>query len=45
MAYDDILDACALALTARRVHLGKAQRLPDNAPPIDAHGLRMEIWY
>ncbi|MEJ2060156.1 MAG: DUF429 domain-containing protein, partial [Gammaproteobacteria bacterium] len=36
LAYDDILDACALALTARRVHLGKAQRLPDNAPPIDA---------
>jgi predicted RNase H-like nuclease len=43
-ALDDVLDACALALTARRIHLGQGRRVPEN-PPLDAKGLRMEIWY
>lgn len=42
-AEDDLLDACALAWTARRVALGSALRVP-RAPPVDARGLRMEIW-
>lgn len=40
---DDVLDACALALVARRHEAGLARRLPDE-PPRDARGLRMEIW-
>lgn len=43
-APDDILDACALAVTARRISEGMACRLPD-APERDGRGLRMEIWY
>lgn len=42
-ALDDVLDACALALVARRIHLGRGRCLPDH-PPLDAKGLRMEIW-
>lgn len=41
---DDVLDACACLVTARRVVRGDAIRLPD-APPRDARGLAMEIWY
>jgi predicted RNase H-like nuclease len=44
LAADDIVDACVLALVARRIHLGQGQRVPGD-PPIDARGLRMEIWY
>jgi predicted RNase H-like nuclease len=42
---DDLVDACALALTARRVAQGKARRLPPGVPPRDHAGLRMEIWF
>lgn len=41
---DDLLDAYALAWTAMRIASGKAKRIPKN-PPLDARGLRMEIWY
>ena len=40
---DDLLDACACAWTALRVLRGKAHRFPAN-PPLDARGLRQEIW-
>lgn len=43
-ASDDLLDAYALTWTALRIVEGRACRLPD-PPPIDAKGLRMEIWY
>ncbi|MHA1538076.1 MAG: DUF429 domain-containing protein [Alphaproteobacteria bacterium] len=42
---DDLLDACALALSAERMLKNKGQRLPADEPPRDAKGLRMEIWY
>lgn len=41
---DDCLDACVLAWLAGRVGAGVARRLPAQ-PPLDARGLRMEIWY
>jgi predicted RNase H-like nuclease len=41
---DDFLDACACAWTARRVLRGEALRFPEDAPPTDPKGLRMEIW-
>lgn len=41
---DDFLDACACAWTARRVLRAEALRFPDDVPPIDPRGLRMEIW-
>jgi predicted RNase H-like nuclease len=41
---DDLLDAAACLLAARRIHRGEAVRLPD-PPPRDARGLAMEIWY
>ena len=41
---DDCLDACVLAWLAGRIGAGTAQRLPAR-PPLDAKGLRMEIWY
>jgi predicted RNase H-like nuclease len=44
VAMDDLLDACAALLTARRLVAGDAERLPAS-PPVDSHGLRMEIWY
>lgn len=44
LAVDDVIDACALAIAAERIHLGLARRLPDT-PVCDAKGLRMEIWY
>jgi predicted RNase H-like nuclease len=42
-APDDILDAAVLALTARRVAEGTAERLGDGE--VDARGLRMEVAY
>jgi predicted RNase H-like nuclease len=41
VAVDDLLDAFAVAWTARRVARGRAERLGDGA--LDARGLRMEI--
>ena len=41
---DDVLDACACLVTARRVARGQAIRLPE-MPLRDARGLAMEIWY
>lgn len=43
VAPDDLLDACILALTARRVASGTALRLPE-VPARDRRGLRMEMW-
>jgi predicted RNase H-like nuclease len=42
---DDLLDAAACALAARRIALGDARRLPEGEPPRDSRDLRMEIWY
>jgi predicted RNase H-like nuclease len=39
---DDLLDACAVAWTARRIQRGEARRFPEQ-PMIDPRGLRMEI--
>ena len=39
---DDLYDACATAWTAGRIAYGTARRLPAE-PPLDSHGLRMEI--
>ena len=39
---DDLLDACACAVVARRIALGAARTFPED-PPRDAHGLRMAI--
>jgi predicted RNase H-like nuclease len=41
-ALDDVLDACALAWSARRITHGTARRVP-HRPARDAHGLRMEL--
>jgi predicted RNase H-like nuclease len=41
-AEDDLLDACALVWSARRVADGIARRVPD-APGRDGRGLRMEL--
>lgn len=40
---DDLIDAAACAVVARRVARGEAIRFPD-APSTDGRGLRMEIW-
>jgi predicted RNase H-like nuclease len=40
---DDVLDALACAVTARRIRAGVATPFPD-PPPRDRHGLRMAIW-
>ena len=43
---DDVLDAAACALTARRCLTGDVARVPDADPvPRDARGLMMGIWY
>jgi predicted RNase H-like nuclease len=42
-AMDDLLDALACAVTARRIHAGDARAFPD-APGRDAFGLTMAIW-
>lgn len=41
---DDILDACALLLTAQRIKSGKAIAIPATAPR-DARGLKIAIHY
>jgi predicted RNase H-like nuclease len=41
-AVDDLLDACALSWSARRVVDGTARRVPET-PACDARGFRMEI--
>jgi predicted RNase H-like nuclease len=38
---DDVLDACAAAIAARE----PTGRLPEGEPPLDRHGLPMQIWY
>ena len=38
---DDVLDACAAAIAARDL----AGSLPEGKPPLDAHGLPMQIWF
>lgn len=43
-APDDLVDAAVLAWVAAQHRAGRACRLPD-VPPVDARGLRMEIWY
>jgi predicted RNase H-like nuclease len=40
---DDLIDALACAVIARRIHAGFARPFPD-PPPRDAHGLPMAIW-
>lgn len=40
---DDLLDACACAVTAARIAAGRARRFPAE-PQRDARGLRQEIW-
>jgi predicted RNase H-like nuclease len=40
---DDLLDALACAVTARRIHAGLARSYPQSAPR-DAYGLPMAIW-
>lgn len=40
---DDLLDAAACAWTAGRIARGHARCFPE-APPLDAKGLRIEIW-
>jgi len=40
---DDLLDALACAMIARRIHAGTARPFPD-PPPYDAYGLPMAIW-
>ncbi len=44
VASDDVLDAYAAAWTALRIADNAAKRIPPR-PPIDAKGLRMEMWY
>lgn len=45
VAPDDVLDACALCLTAWRIRRGCARRLSPGRPERDRKGLRMGIWY
>ena len=45
LAIDDVIDALMLADVARRIHRHEAHRVPVGDPPLDAHGLRMEIWF
>jgi predicted RNase H-like nuclease len=42
---DDLADALVLADVARRAAAGAAFRVPPGEPPVDACGLRMEIWF
>jgi predicted RNase H-like nuclease len=44
VASDDVLDAYAAAWTALGIIENAANRIPPH-PPIDAKGLRMEMWY
>jgi predicted RNase H-like nuclease len=43
VAPDDVLDAAACVVTARRILQGRAARLPAGTPPSDARGLAMCI--
>lgn len=45
LAIDDVIDALVLADVARRMHRREAHRVPAGDPPVDARGLRMEIWF
>jgi len=45
VALDDVVDAYVLAHVADRIRRGSAAQLPASDPPLDARGLRMEIWY
>jgi predicted RNase H-like nuclease len=45
VALDDVIDAYVLAHAARRIQTGQASRLPQGPVPVDARGLRMEIWH
>jgi predicted RNase H-like nuclease len=38
---DDVLDACAVAIAAR----DPGGSVPEGTPPIDGHGLAMQIWF
>jgi predicted RNase H-like nuclease len=38
---DDVLDACAAAIAARHA----AGSVPEGTPPLDVHGLPMQIWF
>lgn len=40
---DDVLDAAAMVWTAARISFAQARAIPADAP-LDAHGLKMEIW-
>jgi predicted RNase H-like nuclease len=42
-AHDDLIDALACLVTARRIHNRSARSYPDS-PPRDEHGLPMAIW-
>jgi predicted RNase H-like nuclease len=44
VAGDDVLDAYAAVWTAVRIAENSAKRIPTR-PPIDAKGLKMEMWY
>jgi predicted RNase H-like nuclease len=43
VARDDIVDAVACLVAARRIHRGEARVLPEGTVPRDARGLGMEI--
>jgi predicted RNase H-like nuclease len=45
VAFDDVVDAYVLAHVADRIPRASGARLPASDPPLDARGLRMEIWY
>ena len=38
---DDVLDACAAAIAA----LSPSSSVPEGTPPVDAHGIAMQIWF
>jgi predicted RNase H-like nuclease len=40
---DDLLDAAACSWSAARIARGEGRRFPAH-PPLDATGIRMEIW-
>ena len=42
---DDVLDALVGLAVSADIAAGRGRRLPQGEPPLDAHGLRMEIWY
>jgi len=45
VALNDLADALVLAQVAWRADHGRAWRVPGGDPPVDARGLRMEIWF